>query len=292
MIISTSDKKYFQKKSLINYNGSLYDLSIPRVMGILNVTPDSFYDGGRYSHIGTAIERVGQMLGEGADIIDVGACSTRPGAVMPDADEELSRLMPVIGEIKRLYPEAVLSVDTFRASVVSALVNKFGCIIVNDISAGGIDSEMFRTVAGLNVPYILMHMRGTPETMQNNPSYKNVTKEVVKELSVNLNKLYALGVNDVVIDPGFGFAKTIDHNYELFNHLDAFRFFEIPLLVGVSRKSMLYKFLGGTPDDALNATTVLNTLALQAGANILRVHDVKPAVEAVAVYNKLKEFAQ
>lgn len=261
-------------------------------MGILNVTPDSFYDGGRYSHVDQAVECVGQMLNEGADIIDVGACSTRPGAAVPDAGDELKRLLPIIAEIKRQYPDAILSVDTFRASVVDALVGKFGCLIVNDISSGGIDSEMFRTVASLNVPYILMHMRGTPETMQNNTNYENVTKEVVKELSANLDKLYSLGLNDVIIDPGFGFAKTIDQNYELFNHLDAFRFFEIPLLVGVSRKSMLYKFLGGTPADVLNATTVLNTLALQAGANILRVHDVKPAVEAVAIVHKLKEFAQ
>ncbi len=292
MIISATDKKYFKKKETINYNGDLFDLSKPKVMGVLNVTPDSFYDGGRYNHFEMAINRVGEMISEGADIIDIGACSTRPGAEMPDACEELNRLMPVVKEIKRQYPGVVLSVDTFRAGVVSELVNQFGCFIVNDISAGSIDAEMFSTVARLKVPYILMHMQGNPGNMQLNPSYTNVTKEVIKELSTHLDKLYSLGVNDVIIDPGFGFGKTIDHNYELFNHLDAFRFFEVPLLVGVSRKSMIYKFLKSGPEDSLNGTTVLNTLALNAGANILRVHDVKPAVEAVAIFNKLKDFAQ
>jgi dihydropteroate synthase len=232
------------------------------------------------------------MITEGADIIDIGACSTRPGAKMPGAGEELNRLVPVIKEIKQRYPDVVLSVDTFRANVVSELVNQFGCMIVNDISAGSIDADMFSTVAKLKVPYILMHMQGHPGNMQLNPSYINVTKDVIKELSMHLDKLYSLGVNDVIIDPGFGFGKTLDHNYELFNHLDAFRFFEIPLLVGISRKSMIYKFLGGGPEQSLNGTTVLNTLALNAGANILRVHDVKPAVEAVSIFNKLKEFAQ
>ncbi len=292
MIISATDKKYFKKKETINYNGELFDLNKPRVMGILNVTPDSFYDGGRYNHFETAMKRVGEMIAEGADIIDVGACSTRPGAEMPDAGEELNRLVPVVKEIKRQYPGTVLSVDTFRACVVSELVNQFGCFIVNDISAGSIDAEMFSTVARLKVPYILMHMQGNPGNMQLDPSYTNVTKDVIKELSMHLDKLYGLGVNDVIVDPGFGFGKTIDHNYELFNHLDAFRFFEVPLLVGVSRKSMIYKFLQSSPNESLNGTTVLNTLALNAGANILRVHDVKPAVEAVTIFNKLKEFAQ
>lgn len=292
MIISATDKEYFKKKETINYNGGLFDLSSPKVMGILNLTPDSFYDGGRYNHFETAVERVGGMITEGADIIDIGACSTRPGAKMPGAGEELNRLVPVIKEIKQRYPDVVLSVDTFRANVVSELVNQFGCMIVNDISAGSIDADMFSTVAKLKVPYILMHMQGHPGNMQLNPSYINVTKDVIKELSMHLDKLYSLGVNDVIIDPGFGFGKTLDHNYELFNHLDAFRFFEIPLLVGISRKSMIYKFLGGGPEQSLNGTTVLNTLALNAGANILRVHDVKPAVEAVLIFNKLKEFAQ
>ncbi|HKK80755.1 MAG TPA: dihydropteroate synthase [Prolixibacteraceae bacterium] len=292
MIISTTEKEFFKKKNFINYNGELYDLSSPRVMGILNVTPDSFYDGGRYHHFKSAINRAEKMIAEGADIIDVGACSTRPGAEMPDATEELNRLFPVVEAIKKSFPDVVLSVDTFRAKVASELVEKFGCLMINDISAGSLDNDMFSTIARLKVPYILMHMQGTPQNMQNNPVYKNVTKQVIYELSRHLDNLYSMGVNDVIIDPGFGFGKTIDHNYELFNHLDAFRFFEMPLMVGVSRKSMIYKYFGTTPEDSLNGTTVLNTLALQSGANILRVHDVKPAVEAIAIFNKLKQFAQ
>lgn len=261
-------------------------------MGILNVTPDSFYDGGRYNTIEDAVEHVGEMLEEGADVIDIGACSTRPGAEPVSVKQELKRLVPVVRQVKRTYPDVMLSVDTYRSEVAETLVGEFGDLIINDISGGAMDREMFKTVARLRVPYVLMHMKGTPQDMQNNPQYSNVTKEVIKQLSKGVYELHEMGVNDVIIDPGFGFGKTLEHNYELFNHLDAFRFFELPVLVGISRKSMIYRLLDEKPDESLNGTTVLNTLALQAGANILRVHDVKPAAEAVKVFCKLKEYSQ
>lgn len=292
MLIDPPEKNYFVKKDTIRYNGKLIDLSKPLVMGILNVTPDSFYDGGQYSTINDAVNHVGQMLEDGARVIDIGACSTRPGAMEVGADQELKRLVPVVRQIKRTYPNALLSIDTYHSKVAEQIVGEFGDCIINDISGGSFDPEMFKTVARLRVPYILMHVKGTPQTMHQNPVYENVTKEVIKQLSEGVYKLHELGVNDVIIDPGFGFAKTIDHNYELLNHLDAFRFFELPVLVGISRKSMIYKLFGNSPDDSLNGTTVLNTLALQGGANFLRVHDVKAAVEAVEIFEKLKQFAK
>lgn len=292
MLIDPPEKNYFIKKNTIRYNGELIDLSKPLVMGILNVTPDSFYDGGRYNSIDDAIKHVEEMLTDGASIIDIGACSTRPGAAEVNTEQELKRLQPVIRQIKRSFPDAILSVDTYRAEVARKLVDEFGDCIINDISGGTLDPKMFETVAQLRVPYILMHIQGTPQTMQQNPTYQNVTKEVIKWLSEGVYKLHELGVSDIIIDPGFGFGKTVDHNYELFNHLDAFRFFELPVLVGISRKSMIYRLLNTTPDESMNATTVLNTLALKAGANFLRVHDVKAAVEAVEIFEKIKQFAQ
>lgn len=292
MIVNPSDKKYFVKKLTIRYNGELIDLNKPSVMGVLNVTPDSFYDGGRFNIIEDAVVHVGEMLESGAKIIDIGAVSTRPGADLLSTEQELKRLKPVVRQIRRKFPNAILSLDTFRADVANEMVQDFGDFIINDISGGLLDPQMFKTVARLKVPYILMHMKGNPENMQKNPAYENVTKEVMKKLSEGVYKLHELGVSDVIVDPGFGFGKTIDHNYQLFNHLDAFRFFELPLLVGVSRKSMIYRLLGKTSDDSLNGTTVLNTLALQAGANILRVHDVKEAVEAVNLFEKIKQFAE
>lgn len=291
MLLDPPEKKYFIKKKTITYNGQLIDLDKPLVMGILNVTPDSFYDGGQYSTITDAVAHVGEMLENGADIIDVGACSTRPGADLLTAEQEIKRLSPTIRQIRRNYPEVILSLDTFRAEVAEYIVGEFGDFIINDISGGTMDAKMYETVAKINVPYILMHLQGTPQTMQKNPQYNNVTKEVIQQLSKGVDQLHELGVNDVIIDPGFGFGKTLDHNYELFNHLDAFRFFELPLMVGVSRKSMIFKLLDKTPDESLNGTTVLNTLALQAGTNILRVHDVNAASEAVRIFQKLKEFA-
>ena len=292
MIVNPTEKKYFVKKLTIRYNGELIDLNKPLVMGILNVTPDSFYDGGRYHTIEDAVIHVGDMLVQGAKIIDIGAVSTRPGADLLSAEQELKRLKPVVRQIRHKYPNAILSLDTFRAEVANEMVQEFGDFIINDISGGMLDPEMFKTVARLKVPYVLMHMQGTPQNMQHKPFYNNVAKEVIKQLSEGVYHLHEMGVCDVIVDPGFGFGKTIDHNYELFNHLDAFRFFELPLLVGISRKSMIYRLLDKTPTDSLNGTTVLNTLALQAGANILRVHDVNEAFEAVKLFEKIKQFAE
>ncbi|MBN2806208.1 MAG: dihydropteroate synthase [Prolixibacteraceae bacterium] len=291
MLINPPEKNYFNKKDTIRYNGKLITLDKPLVMGILNVTPDSFYDGGRYATIEDAVHHAGEMLQAGAGIIDIGASSTRPGADYLAPEQELKRLIPVLRQIKRQFPDAILSIDTCHASVAETLVGEFGDFIINDVSGGLSDPAMFTTIARLKVPYVLMHMQGTPKTMQQNPVYQNVTKEVIKQLSEGVYRLHELGVSDVIIDPGFGFGKSIDHNYELMNHLDAFRFFELPVLVGVSRKSMIYRLLGHTPEDSLNGTTILNTLALQSGANILRVHDVKAAVEAVEIFEKIKQFA-
>ncbi|HKM92396.1 MAG TPA: dihydropteroate synthase [Prolixibacteraceae bacterium] len=292
MIVNPSDKKYFRCKNSIRYNGHLVNLSRPLVMGILNITTDSFYDGGRHIQIDDALTYVAKMIVDGAAIIDIGACSTRPGAKPVSEAEELNRLLPLIEKIRKQFPNIILSVDTFRAKIAKTVVEEFGDIIINDISGGQMDPEMFETIARLKVPYVLMHMQGSPQNMQLSPHYNNVTKEVIKTLSEGVYRLHELGVADVIIDPGFGFGKTLEHNFELFNHLDAFRFFELPLLVGISRKSMIYKLLDTNPENSLNGTTVLNTYALQAGASILRVHDVKPAVEAVTIYEKLKVFAQ
>jgi dihydropteroate synthase len=292
MLIESSDHKYFNGKNTLRYNGKLVDLTTPLVMGILNVTPDSFYDGGRFDTVEKAVIHAAEMLDEGASIIDIGACSTRPGAKEITADEELKRLIPVITEIRKNFPSAILSVDTFRSVVAEEVVNAIGDCIINDISGGTLDNHIFETVARLKVPYILMHIQGTPQTMQQNPTYQNVTKEVIKQLSEGVYRLHEMGVCDVIIDPGFGFGKNLDHNFELFNNLDAFRIFELPLLVGISRKSMVYKFLGQEPAESLNGTTILNTLALQGGATILRVHDVKPAVEAIRITEHLKTFSK
>lgn len=289
MLIESSEKKYFKPKNTVRYNGELIDLTTPLVMGILNITPDSFYDGGRYNTLEKAVRRTAEMLDEGASIIDIGACSTRPGAKEVSANEELKRLIPVVAEIRQKFPKAILSVDTYRADVAQKVVESIGDCIINDISGGTLDNHLFETVARLKVPYVLMHIQGTPQTMQQNPTYQNVTKEVIKKLSEGVFRLHEMGVSDVIIDPGFGFGKNLGHNFELFNNLDAFRIFELPLLVGVSRKSMVYKFLGQTPEESLNGTTILNTLALTGGAKILRVHDVKPAVEAIKIVERLKK---
>jgi dihydropteroate synthase len=292
MLIDSPLDRYFIKKKTIRYNGELIDLSTPLVMGVLNITPDSFFDGGRYNSIENALNQAAKIVGEGASIIDVGAYSTRPGAAEISVEEELSRLLPVVAELRNAFPSIIISIDTFRAEVAEKVVDKVGDCIINDVSGGLLDDQMFETIARLKVPYVLMHMKGTPQNMQQNPTYNNVAKEVIKSLSEGVYKLHDLGVCDVIIDPGFGFAKTLDHNYELFNQLDAFRFFELPVLVGISRKSMIYNFLGGTPEESLNGTTILNTLALQGGADILRVHDVKPAVEAVKITQQLKRFSK
>ena len=272
----------------INVNGRLIDLSEPQVMGILNVTPDSFYAGSRMETEKDIINRLHQITSEGASILDIGAYSSRPDAEHISTEEEMNRLRTGLDLVRKHQPEAVVSVDTFRADVAKMCVEEFGAAMINDISAGQLDAAMFGTIAQLGVPYIMMHMQGTPQNMQMNPHYDHLLKEVFLYFAERVQKLRDLGVKDIIIDPGFGFGKTLEHNYELMNHLDEFRLFELPLLVGISRKSMIYKLLGTTPEEALNGTTVLNTLALMKGANILRVHDVKAAKETVTLVEKMK----
>lgn len=272
----------------INIKGELLDLSVPIVMGILNVTPDSFYSGSRKTQTHEIVDRVEELLSQGATIVDIGAQSTRPNSLLLSADQEIQRLSPALKAINQNFPEAIISVDTFYSKVAQYCVENHNVAIVNDISGGDIDTNMFATVAKLHVPYILMHMRGTPQTMQTNTTYDNLIQELVLYFSEKVNKLHQLGVNDVIIDPGFGFAKNIDQNYELMSNLKFFENFELPLLVGVSRKSMLCKLLDITPDEALNATTVLNTYAVLNGASILRVHDVKEAMQVIKILGHLK----
>ena len=279
----------FLRKSSIQLNGELIDLSKPLVMGILNLTPDSFFDGGQFNKETQAIEKVGKMLDEGATFIDVGAVSSRPGATLPSVDEELKRLMPTLQRLRKEFPQIRLSVDTFRSEVVREVVAEVGSVLVNDISAGQYDEKMFATVAELGLPYCMMHIKGTPQTMQQNPVYENLVQEMVKFFASRIEKLKLLGAKDIILDPGFGFAKTLDHNYELLSKLDYFKVFELPLLVGVSRKSMIYKLLDTTPDKALNGTSVIHTHALCQGANILRIHDVVEAMECIKISEKLKQ---
>ena len=272
----------------INVNGHLMDLDYPRVMGILNVTPDSFYSDSRKQSEEEIINRVQQILNEGGSIIDLGAYSSRPNADHISTNEEMSRLRKALQIINQHFPNAVLSVDTFRADVAKMCVEEYGVAIINDIAAGMMDEDMFPTIAQLGVPYIMMHMQGTPQDMQKNPHYDNIVKEILYYFSERVQRLRDLGAKDLILDPGFGFGKTIAHNYELMEHMEEFSVFELPILVGVSRKSMIYKLLGGGPEDALNGTSVLDTVALLKGANILRVHDVKEAVEAVQIISTLK----
>ncbi len=274
---------------IINIKGKLCDLSHPVVMGILNITPDSFFDGGKYFSESDKIKaRIDQILTEGGKIIDIGAYSSRPGADDVSEDEEYRRLTRTFDVIAANYSDLTISVDTFRSGIARKAVLEFGVDIINDISAGEIDKNMFTTVAELNVPYILMHMQGRPADMQDSPTYADVVEDIVLYLSRKVMELRQLGVKDIIIDPGFGFGKTLEQNYALLNRLEAFDVFELPLLVGISRKSMIYKLLNKTPQESLNGTTVLNTLALTKGASILRVHDVKEAVECVTIFEALK----
>ena len=275
----------------INVNGKLMDLSQPQVMGILNVTPDSFYAGSRQQTEKEITRRASQILEEGASIIDIGAYSSRPKAQHISSEEEMSRLRTGLEIINRNHPGSVVSVDTFRADVARMCVEEYGVAIINDIASGDMDEQMFETVARLGVPYIIMHMQGTPQNMQMNPHYDDMLKEIFFYFSKKVQQLRDLGVKDIILDPGFGFGKTLEHNYQLMNHLEEFSIFELPLLVGVSRKSMIYHLLGGTPDEALNGTTVLDTISLMKGADILRVHDVKAAVETVKIVQKMKSCA-
>ena len=272
----------------INVNGSLLDLSQPRVMGILNVTPDSFYAGSRTQTEAEIVRRVKQIVSEGAAIIDIGAYSSRPNADNVSAREEMERLRMGLKILFEIQPDAVVSVDTFRADVARMCVEEYGVAIINDIAAGEMDADMFHTVAALNVPYIMMHMQGTPQSMQQHPHYDNLLEEVLLYFARKVQQLRDLGVKDIILDPGFGFGKTMEHNYELLSHLEEFRIFELPLLVGVSRKSMIYRLLDITPQEALNGTTVLDTICLLKGADILRVHDVKEAVETVRIVQAMR----
>lgn len=272
----------------INIKGQLLSLNEPQVMGILNVTPDSFYAGSRKQTEAAIIDRIETMLREGASIIDVGGYSSRPDAAEVSETEEMQRLEMALQPLLQHYPDVVVSVDTFRSSVARQCVEKYGVAMINDISGGELDERMFDTVAQLRVPYIMMHMRGTPQTMQQQTDYEDVTADLLKYFSLKLERLFRLGVNDVILDPGFGFSKTLTQNYELMRHLSDFQIFGLPLLVGISRKSMIYKLLETTPEESLNGTTVLHTYALLQGADILRVHDVRAASEAIRIVQQLK----
>ena len=265
------------------------DLAQPRVMGILNVTPDSFYAESRMQTAEAVERQVLRLLEEGADIIDMGAYSSRSNADHVSAQEEMERLRRGLEVLRRVAPEAVVSVDTFRADVARMCVEEYGVAIINDIAGGEMDADMFPTVAQLGVPYVMMHMQGTPQDMQLNPHYDNLLKEVMQYFADRVDRLRQMGVKDIVLDPGFGFGKTLDHNYELLSQMEELACFGLPLLVGISRKSMIYRLLGSTPQESLGGTTVLNTIALLKGAHILRVHDVKPAVEAVKIVEKMRQ---
>ena len=284
--MEAKDKAFSNKKTLL-LKGNLMDLSHPKVMGIVNVTPNSFYDGGQNVDIEKTVIAVGDMLENGADIIDIGGYSTKPNADEVSLEDERGRVIPLIKSLIQKFPEIVISIDTFRSEIAEEAVEA-GATIINDVSGGNLDDKMFETVAKLKVPYILMHMRGTPATMQNKTTYNHLTKDVVLELSKKIEKLRSLQVNDIIVDPGFGFAKSLEQNYELLNNLSYFEVLDCPLLIGISRKSMIYKLLGTTAVGALNGTTALNMAALMNGANILRVHDVKAAVETVKLFNQLK----
>lgn len=271
---------------LINCKGRLIDLSIPKVMGILNVTPNSFFDGGKYKNEEEIISQVGKMLAEGATFIDIGAYSSKPSAEFVTEQEEIERIVPAIELILKHFPEALLSIDTFRAEVAKASIES-GAAIINDIAAGELDDKMFDVIADYNVPYIMMHMRGNPQTMQSLTEYDDIVKEMLFYFSEKVKQARSLGINDLILDPGFGFAKTTDQNYEVLQKMELFNLLDLPVLAGVSRKSMIYKTLNNTAQEALNGTTVLNTIALTKGAKILRVHDVKEAVECVTLLTKM-----
>lgn len=273
----------------INVNGQLMDLSQPRVMGILNITPDSFYADSRKQTEKDIIARIHQILDEGGDFIDIGAYSSRQDASDVSPKEEMERLKYGLEILRNECPEAVVSVDTFRADVAKMCVEEYGIALINDIAAGQMDPEMFSTIAQLKVPYIMMHMQGTPQNMQKNPHYDNPVKEIILYFAEKIEKLRASGVKDLIIDPGFGFGKTLAHNYEILDKLEELQMFQLPILIGVSRKSMVYKLLGEGPEDALNGTTALHAIALMKGARILRVHDVKAATETVRIFQALKE---
>lgn len=275
----------------INIKGELLELSQPIVMGILNITPDSFFAESRKQGEQEIVTRVAEIVTQGGKIVDIGAQSTRPSSTLLSSKEEIERLKPVLNIINKEFPDAILSVDTFYSDVARFCVEEHGVDIINDISGGEMDKNMFDTVASLNVPYILMHMRGTPQTMSQLTDYNNLVQDIFYYFSKKIAELHLKGVNDIIIDPGFGFSKTIDQNYELMASLKGFSIFELPLLVGISRKKMIYNLIDSTAEESLNGTSILNTFALQNRADILRVHDVKEAVEAVKITEKLKGYS-
>ena len=275
---------------LININGSLVDFSTPVVMGILNITPDSFFEGSRYQKKDEICYRVEEIVRQGGKIVDVGGYSTRPGSKEVTENEEFDRVVFAMEVIHKNFSDIPVSIDTFRAKIALTAVRDFGAAIINDISGGELDEKMFETVAALKVPYILMHMKGNPQTMQQNIHYVDFIPEIFLYFAEKVDQLKQLGVNDIMLDPGFGFAKTLEQNYELLANMNLFSQFGLPVLAGVSRKKMIWQLLDSSPDESLNGTSVLNTLALMQGANILRVHDVKEAVEVVKIYNEYKKF--
>ena len=272
----------------INCAGKLIDLSIPKIMGILNITPDSFYDGGRYNSDKKILDHVEKMIIDGAVFIDIGAYSSRPGGVDIDENEELKRIIPAIELVNKKFPEIFISIDTFRSKIAEACLNS-GAAIINDISASQLDEKMMETIAKYNVPYIIMHMKGNPQNMMDKTNYDDMLQEMIKYFSKKINQAISYKINDIIIDPGFGFAKNIKQNYDLLNHLDLLKILDKPIMVGISRKSMIYKSLDSTPEEALNGTTVLNTVALIKGASILRVHDVKEANECIKLIGSLNK---
>jgi len=280
---------FFSKPRSLRIRGSLILLDKPQVMGIINLTPDSFYQGSRKQAAQDALAEARIMIAEGADMLDLGAYSSRPGADDISQEEELQRLLPALELIRTEFPEVILSVDTFRAEVARQAVEKFKVDIINDISAGSIDNEIIDVVSQLQVPYILMHSKGDPQTMQQNPHYEMVIEETCRFFADKLIMLYDKGVADIIIDPGFGFGKSLKHNYQIMKELDVYRFFELPLLVGISRKSMIYKLLNTNPNDALSGTIALNAYALMHGASILRVHDVKETVQTIQVVQAIQQ---
>lgn len=277
-----------QPQKTLNLGGRLLSLDQPQVMGILNVTPDSFFDGGQYDSVTSALEQTGRMLQEGASIIDIGGMSSRPGAGVITAQEEQDRVLPVIEAIRHAYPHTHVSIDTVHAATARAAVAA-GAGMINDISAGKIDPAMYETVAQLGVPYCLMHMQGRPETMQERPAYDDVVQEVLDFFIAETEKLRALGIKDIILDPGFGFGKSLDHNYQLLKKMHVFRMLDMPVMAGISRKSMINKVLGTRPETALNGTTALHMVALQQGAALLRVHDVREAVQVVKLWQQLEQ---
>jgi dihydropteroate synthase len=288
MLISKSSSKFIKRKITINLGGELIDLSTPAVMGILNVTPDSFYDGSIIKDEKDLLARAEKMVNDGATFLDIGAVSTKPGSEMGSTKDEIERLIPAVKAVRKAFPGTPLSVDTFRSWVALKVIEEVGPVMVNDVTGGQLDSKMFETIGKMKVPYVLTHMQGTPQTMQNQPQYNDVLREVSGFLSEKVRQLTKFGVADVIIDPGFGFGKEIGHNYELLNRLDSFKVFQLPLMVGISRKSMIWKVLETTPEKSLNGTTVLNTLALLGGADIIRVHDVKEAKEIISIFQAIK----